>query len=85
MSCPLGYNHRLAGTKREYISLELYHECSPEDIEVLVFVIVLMPYEVALDFGDLDIDVIDFCDDPRGPILLQRLCDLYGAAWFDIH
>ena len=49
-----------------------------QDNEKLAFALVAMPADRALDFGDLDVALVEFGNDARRPMFGQRCGD---AAW----
>lgn len=65
----LGHDGELPGFKLGCVVLILDAQPTFDDVEKFIFIIMLMPNELASDFGDLEILIIDPADDLGRPIL----------------
>lgn len=64
-----GYDEHFAFTKLDIATFHFDSKMTFENEEKFVFVLVAVPSERALNFGHLDVGVVDFSDNARGPQL----------------
>src|SRR5919108_6348441 len=61
----------LARSKLDGATSQLDPKASFDHIEELVFMLVVVPDEIALELDGFDVEVIDLADDLRGPVFLD--------------
>ena len=64
-------HHELTGLEDNLAIAQFDHELAFDDVEQLIFILVRVPDELAFDFGDFHVRVIDGPDDLRRPLIVE--------------
>lgn len=68
----LGHDNDLSRSNGHFSIAEFHGHAAPDHVEQFVLVIVGVPQEFALDFGELHILTIELGDDLRGPLFVEQ-------------
>jgi len=77
---PAWNDEELARIKRDDALAEMDFEMALENEEQLVFVLVVVPHELALELDELHVLAVELADDARTPVL-RELPELLGEVY----
>src|SRR5271166_2107534 len=67
-----GHDQKLAFIQPDVAVTELHAESSVDDQKQLVFVVMLMPDKLAMEFHQLDVLPVQLANDPGAPVVVEE-------------